>query len=501
MEAPPESAATPAPPAPTATPDEPEQRYLNASTREQVRLNDEFGLTVQVTTTLETHGPAEQGTPIPDIQGDITINVHGNGVDFIDPSLQTLHIPAKGPSLPLLFRLRASQPGEHRLEITAWNGAAHIAGITLTVRIETAPASADSPLVPTDGLTTKSAQVILRDPAPGEYALEVVYDKAKEAYRFRLIGEDLGKDGIIATCDPLTDSRKTQYQGLRESLSAQARNESRYTPLQQSIWLRGFGTTFAECLVPPVIQTALRRIRDKIKQLTIMNDGDDLPWELLYIDAPDAVEEGFFIAELSGACRWRYGAPPAAKIIAIPSVLVHPDGSPEYTAAEIKQLQQLFPTARIIEKMDDLLTLIADGKFGMLHFAAHNHEASGYSGGSYVPFGDSRFDQALFTGAVRVNAYRSSQPLIFMNACTSAGGASLFTEIFSWADRYIRSGGRNLHRKSLGSRGSVGARVCPGLLSNAKSGRYAWRSHAGRPESHPCHRFRRPYPSGLYALR
>ncbi|HET6253318.1 MAG TPA: CHAT domain-containing protein [Puia sp.] len=420
----------------SAEPADVEQRYLNASTREQVRLNEEFGLTVQVDTTLESHGPAEQGALLPQgIQGDITINVHGNGVEFPDGSMKTLHIPALGPSAPLLFRLRATQPGEHRLEITAWNGSAHVAGVTLTIGIDTAPASA--------GMVQQSTPVILRDPAPGEYALEIVYDKTKEAYRFRLAGEGLDKDGVTATCDPLTDDRKTQYKNLRESLNAQARNESRYTAVQQSIWLRGFGKILAECLVPPVIQANLRRIREKIRQLTIMNDGDDLPWELLYIKAsadvgPDA--DGFFIAELAGACRWRYGAPPPAKIIAIPSILVHPDGSPEYTAGEIANLQQLFPNARVIGKMDDLLTLIAEGKFGMLHFAAHNREASAYSGGSYVPFGASRFDQTLFTGAVPDNAYGASQPLIFMNACTSAGAASLFTEMFSWADRYIRSG-------------------------------------------------------------
>jgi hypothetical protein len=426
---------------PPPTPSKPEQRYLNASTREQVRLDDEFGLTVQVTTTLKSHGPAQQGVPFPNIRGNITINVHGDGVDFLGPSLQTLNIPAKGPSAPLLFRLRAAEPGEHRLEITAWNGAAHIAGITLTIRIDAAPVPADHPPVSGSAIITQTAPVILRDPAPGEYALEIVYDKSKEAYRFRLVGEDLSGDGIIATCDPLTDNRRTQYQGLRDSLSAQARNENRYTPLQQSIWLKGFGTTFAECLVPPVIRTTLLRIRDKIRQITIMNDGDDLPWELLYIDAPpDTDEKGFFIADLHGACRWWYGAPPPAKITASPLILVHPDGSPEHTATEISQLLQLFPTAKVIRNMDELLTLIGKPAFGSMHFAADNHEATGYSGGSYIPFGQSRFDQTLFTGAVGVNAYRSSQPLVFMNGCTTAGAASLFTEMFSWADRYIRSG-------------------------------------------------------------
>jgi CHAT domain len=411
----------------------PVPRYLYARTKEQLRPNEEFGLTVQVTLKPGDQGPAEQATPFPDIEGDISINVHGNGVEFIDSSIQTLHVPAKGESAPILFRLKAVEPGEHRLEITAWKGAAHIAGMTLTIRV-------DATALAADGLTVQTTPVAMRQPVPGEYTLLIHFQAAQQTYNFRLLGEDLG-DGIEAAGIPLTDSRRAQYEGLRNSLNAQARNESGYDSLQQSFWLKGFGKNFADCVVPPIIQSTLRRIRGKIRQLTIMNDGDDLPWELLYIDNPDAADvEGFFIAELPGACRWRFGAPPPAKIIAIPSILVHPEGSPAYTADEITQLQQLFPSARIIETMKDLIVLIQEGQFGMLHFAAHNKDASGYDGGSYIPFGQTRFDQNLFTGAVRANAYRSSQPLIFMNACTSAGGSSLFTEVFSWADRYIRSG-------------------------------------------------------------
>jgi hypothetical protein len=426
----PKEAVTPGPAA------EAEPRFLNARTREQVRPNDEFGLTVQVTTTLENHGPAEQGTSIPEIQGDIIINVDATGVAFLDSSIQTLHVPPKGASAPILFRLKAIQPGEHEIRITAWNGPAHIAGITLITRIDEAPVAAE-------GMTAQASAVVMRDPVPGEYTLLINYLETEQCYSFLLLGEGLG-EGIAAKCKPLTDQRRIQYEGLRTSLSDQTKNKNHYFADQQFLWLKGFGINFANCVVPASIQTALRQIRQKVEQFRIMNDADDLPWELLYIDAPDtgeaAASEGFFLADLAGTSRWRYDAPAPAKIFAIPSILVHPEGSPPYTAEEIRQLQQLFPAAQVIENMGDLLKLIGQDKFGMLHFASHNLEAADYSGGSYVPFGMARFDQNLFTGAVRPNTYRTSRPLIFMNACTTAGGSSLFTETFSWADRYLRSG-------------------------------------------------------------
>jgi CHAT domain-containing protein len=109
------------------------------------------------------------------------------------------------------------------------------------------------------------------------------------------------------------------------------------------------------------------------------------------------------------------------------------------TAHEIDRLRSFFPGAQVVRDMDELFRLLTTGGFGMLHFASHNNLQPDDAGVSFVPFENARFD-LMFMGNVAKKKYASTTPLVFMNACTSAGKAPLFTDVSSWADRYLYSG-------------------------------------------------------------
>jgi CHAT domain len=422
----------PPPEGPEDGPEDP-KRYLSGWTPGRVKLAADFILTVQVTGKQISSRPGAGSSGFPDFSGPIMINVHGMGMEFPDGNMKILDVPAKGDSAPVEFAVKATRQGVHPINITAWNSAAHIAGLTLQVAVAVLEVEGGHSFLPPGDITT----IEYRQPEDGEYTLEVIYEQDNSRYRFQLRGGELGVLSP-AYSKSLTGPYLANYQGMLEALNAQARNAYLLKPDLQYLWLRGLGTLLAETLMPPEIKDVLWSIRARICRLNILSEGDNMPWELLYLNPPGG-GAGVFVAELAGVARWRYGPPPPALINVKPAYLVHPPNSPAYTIAETNNMMDLFPDARIIGEIKELLTLLMEGNFGMLHFSSHHQFRAADATGSYIPFGDERFDM-VFMGNIAKNQYRKSSPLIFMNSCASAGTAPMYTEMSSWADRYLRSG-------------------------------------------------------------
>ena len=69
-----------------------------------------------------------------------------------------------------------------------------------------------------------------------------------------------------------------------------------------------------------------------------------------------------------------------------------------------------------------LLELIESGDCGLLHFACHNTFAAD-AGGSAIAMGGGPFVPMLLNKAVMRQALADRHPLVFINACRSAGAA------------------------------------------------------------------------------
>jgi hypothetical protein len=416
---PPEEAARPAPVA----------RYLNATAPERVGVDHVFGLLVQIESEAVLAGPGSGSTAWPEgTSGRISLDVQGSGVEFPDGSVRELDVPPSGASVPVRFTVKARRAGMARLQVSAWNGAAYVAGLKIEVAVDTAEIPA----------AREASDVEFRPPEGGEYTLEIVYEAEDRRYRFQIRGNDIGVTAPEYS-PPLIGDQGTRFVALQGSLNAQARNLHLLTPTAQGMWLRGMGTDLATSLVPAGIRATLWEIRDRIARLNILSQGDQMPWEILYVASPDETD-GYFLADVAGAARWRYGPPTPASIRRGIPYAIRPDGSPAQTLAEIDTLRSLYPNLVDLNTMDPLLDLLTQGGFGMLHFASHNNLVAGNAGESYVPFaGGSRFTSTLM-GGLRRNLYRADRPLVFMNACTSAGAAPLITDVSSWADRYLSAG-------------------------------------------------------------
>jgi hypothetical protein len=101
-------------------------------------------------------------------------------------------------------------------------------------------------------------------------------------------------------------------------------------------------------------------------------------------------------------------------------------------------LRRKLKAATEIGDLTQLLDLIDNGEFGLLHFASHNIQTNVLTA-SYVPIGGKHFEVAFLSPALR-NRYRQQAPLVFMNACRSAGLAPNYTHLTGWASAFIRTG-------------------------------------------------------------
>jgi CHAT domain-containing protein len=96
------------------------------------------------------------------------------------------------------------------------------------------------------------------------------------------------------------------------------------------------------------------------------------------------------------------------------------------------------PADEVLTARRPLLDLIKSGDFGVLHFACHNRFEPD-DGASIT------FDQGLFRPTDLVDArtdmtLASSAPVVFINTCRSAGAATRYSQLDSWALGFLEAG-------------------------------------------------------------
>lgn len=411
----------------------PPARYLNAKAPPKVQLNQEFPLTVKVDLQAAAQGQGQGSTGFDGgdtgtvIAGEISIDVHAPEFRVIGPFTQKLNVPEAGPSLPVRFVLAAEKEGLHSIEITAWNGPVPVASLSVSVGVETEkPAEVES-----------LGNMAMRDPNVGEFTLEVEFDRQKNRYCFQFRGE--GYNGESVYGEELVGGQQSIYTGILKAVNAQARDLYKMSASQIERWLKGAGGQIYQQLVPKEIKNELWTRRDQIRQLNILSRDDNLPWELLYVvpDGADEVQEGYFLADRAVICRWVFGAGPVPSLHKKSPRYVVPADGPAAASDEVAMLDEILGPGDRLVSLDSLTDSLDAGKFDLLHFAAHNVQPA--DGASYVPMGGQRFETTLM-GMYPRGKYRANAPLVFMNACTSAGSLPLYTELNGWASKFLELG-------------------------------------------------------------
>jgi cold shock CspA family protein len=406
-------------------------RYLVGELPSRVRDGAEFSLIVSIT--IEAPEPGLAAVPLPKLsagrQGiQVTLVVRPDaGLVALGELQQTVIVLQHGDCPPVRFPFRARAVGLSRLRVSAWLGGTFLAELRLEISVEAEQPMADS--------QRRSAPIGGLRADPGEVTLQVHSDGAR--YSFQLLSQRYLFGPVLA--ESLTEEPGQAVERTVAMLRKMAGDVSGYAPALAARWVRETGTGLWQDLVPRLIQDQFWQLRDSITSFTIACEDDTVPWELLYPLSP--TDDAGFLVEQFPVLRRVYDQCRSDRILLGDARYVVPPGSPEKAQDEVATIRRILGQANgsTIGDLADLLTLLDAGSTGLLHFACHN-TFSLEGGGSSIKMVGGAFVPQLLNSAVGRRRLADRSPLIFVNACRSAGVSAEYTQMMGWASQFMAAG-------------------------------------------------------------
>jgi hypothetical protein len=428
----PEGLIVPSAPAGEAGSPVPEQRFLQGRFPERVRLGEEVTLLVRLglqpgarlETKLTLLTVPEAGLDV------VMLLVDSPGFTLHSPGRQAVRVIPRQDSSWAAFELQATGEGVHTLRVEAFVGGTGLGGLAVQVSVDSG--------TPTSPSAERSSPAALTPPDEGGISLLLSYDPDQQVYRYRLVDSG-GYYSEEAATDRLLQPPGVAIEQLVTQLNALARGQAGWDAATTKDWLKGQGIALWNSFIPQALQREFWQRRDRITQMTIVSDGDPVPWELLYPFAPGGQDAGFLIDQFPVARR-RYGPRPPRQLKLRAADLVLSGDGLAAAPAEITALDSLLRArglaARHIGDLLGLLQAFQRGDLGLLHFSCHNAFARGAPNTSRILLGSQPFEPVF----LEQHAGRFASPLVFLNACRTDGQAALYTTVEGWAASFLRAG-------------------------------------------------------------
>jgi len=405
----------------------PARRYILARCPESVPVGSVFSLLVSIIQSRMGAGGELKPFSVPSEGRDVLLVVHAPGLRLLGDPRQAVRVPSNGNSQPAMFELRAETPGPRLVSITAWLGGSYLGELLVEVSAELGQ--------PTGPHRDMLAE-ITTESVGGAVSLVVRYDPRQAAYRFEFRDEDNPSEvtSLLAyEPGPLVEH-------LVADLDDLAKGRSSYSAAQTRDFLVNAGARLWSQLIPEQLRDQFWDRQHRIRQLTILDDKDAVPWELLY--PMDPGHDAGFLVEQFPVTRAIFGWRPSRTLSLRPTRLVLPESSLPEARDEIDIVRRLLdpeqPPGDVISALTPLQDLIANGNFGLLHFACHN--TYNPARGSSITFDNVQFTLTHMASAAINKLLARNAPTIFMNACRSAGLSPSYNQLDSWAREFLKAG-------------------------------------------------------------
>ena len=417
------------------------ERFLVGEAPAQVPAGDEFSLVARILVGrpgADEPAAAMTGLAVGADGADVVLLVHlDSGLSATDRLQATVHVPYRSGSSPVRFPLRAMREGLRRIRLSAWLGGSQLAEVELAVSAEEGRGGRAG-----ERDQRRFAPIGPLRAAPGELTMQVGFDG--ERYSFQIISPRLISEPVLArslTASPDAAVERTVEMLRRFATPGRGFGEANpYSPANSRRWVEETGVGLWQDLVPDPIKEAFWELRDGIGAFTIVCPDDRVPWELLYPLSP--TEDHGFLAQQFPVLRRVAGQLSAPGFALRDASFVVPPHSPPNAPAEVERLREILSQSGTgtISQLDDLLELVDRGvPAGMLHFACHN-TFSLEQGGSSIVMDGGPFRPEMLNRAVTRRSLQASHPLVFVNACRSAGAAPEYTRMMSWASQFMKAG-------------------------------------------------------------
>lgn len=406
-------------------------RYLAAEIPARIRLGARFPVQVMIV----IGKPDMPHARLPVLPGTgprtVTVTVSAPNLQPTGDLEQELVIPVERDSDPVRFGFVARRPGTHKLTIRAFHGGTFLGELLLSVAAESDVSST--------GSRVHHALLSRVEGQPGDVTLQLLH--AGGQHYIQLLDGHIprGHEPLGRPAGEMTGAANA----LRSQLRTMAANPKQFTsPEQAQRALAARGAALWVNAVPERIRQAFWEQADRITSLVVAADDDIVPWELLY--ARDPTGELGFLAEHYPVIRRLTGQADVRTLGLGSASYVVPPGSPSDAVEEIRQVRsRLGLDARHGDLVSDLAVLrelVEDPASvpALLHFACHNTFVE--RSGSLIEMGGGPFQPEDLTPAASHQTLASARPLVFLNACRSAGQTPFFGGTMGWATQFVKAG-------------------------------------------------------------
>lgn len=404
----------------------PRPRHLHARMPDRVETGRPLSVVVAVTLAPRdgASGPLNDFV-VPPEGVDLTVLVAAPGLVLRGEREATIHVPSAADSDPHRFAFAAGPVGVHTVTVEAFHGGTYLGAVSLQVSVDRSVGATEE-RVQVAELPTVATE-------PGEVTLQVRRDA--DGYRFQLVG-DAWYDEITSPMGDVT----VEVSQLAAELRAMAANKSPYrSGADVRDRVRQLGIGLWSAAVPEAVQRQFWRQAGRIGTFTVVADTDTIPWELLY--PLDETHDNGFLAEQFPVVRRVYGAPRITTLPMGSAAYVVPPNSPENALEEVAGVR-----SRLGDKVDDrgVVSELAAAKRlvrdspGLLHFACHN--AFSDTEGASIKLDGGPWKPTDLAEATTRRTMAAASPLVFLNACRSAGEADWFSRMNGWARGFVGAG-------------------------------------------------------------
>lgn len=351
------------------------------------------------------------------------------GLKPLDGLERSLVVFADRDSDPVMLPFEVYLAGRLIIRVTAWASGNNFAGeLELELSAET-----DAPAIPRRTATTELAGL---GPVPGRGVLQIT--RPFGHYQFQLRAESLIPyepimvEGLGSGGD---EAIERDIMLLREM----ATSASPYSGAAAREALKEIGVNLWNRAVPDAVKAQFWELLPHITSLSIVSRDDVIPWELLY---PLSIghDEGFLVERLQLTRhvigRWLTGV-----ITASPARFTISRPPPPLALEEIQHINRLLDSGEgpIYNRFVELKSWIESGDAGLIHFAAHNQFGAD-ADGAWLKMADGVFRPRMLATAAATQSLESRHPLVFINACRSAGAHYEYGHPMSWASEFMKAG-------------------------------------------------------------
>jgi hypothetical protein len=285
---------------------------------------------------------------------------------------------------------------------------------------------------------TRTADLGMRAAEPGEVTLQVILTD-NHRYSFQLFGEALYP---VELSRRLAGDPAAVVGDIVAELRAMAAGTSPFTtPALVRNRLRNLGAQLWAEVVPEAVRRQFWEQAARIRSFTVVSDNDVVPWELLY--PVDGDNDKGFLVEQFPVVRRVYGQGRTPRLPLFNAAFVVPPGAPANALEEVEavraRLGACVTDRGILTRLDQMVALLeATAAPGVLHFACHNRFTD-KSGPTIAMVGGPLRPTDLAV-AVQKRSLAVAAPLVFFNACRTAGEILGLMQMMGWAKQFMAAG-------------------------------------------------------------